>query len=307
MIPIVYRKSYDITAFGLERMHPFDGAKYWRIRNDLVRSGLRRRSDFVRPRPVSKTDLAKLHPGEYTNRLKQSNEVARILELPFVARLPAWVIEWRILRPMRHATGGTIEACRLALRHDLTINLGGGFHHATGENGHGFCVYSDAALAALILHEEGLVERVMVVDLDAHQGDGTAIAFRRNPWAVMFDVFQANIFPARKEPEDYGYPISSGTRGEEYLDLIRTELPMALDFEKPDLVIFNAGVDPFEGDPLAGLKLSAEDLAERDSLVVSLCRLRSVPVAMILSGGYSGESWRIHSNSISRLLRTYDR
>ena len=189
----------------------------------------------------------------------------------------------------------------------MAINLGGGFHHAAAGWGGGFCVYADTPLAATILHTEGRVEKVMVVDLDAHQGNGTAAVFRGWPWASILDVYQESLFPSRKEPEDYPLPLPAGTTGGEYLDLIRDALPSALDAIRPDLVIYNAGSDPFVGDPLAGLGLSMSDLAERDLFVVSLIRERSIPVAMVLSGGYSSESWRIHADGIEGILTRFDR
>jgi histone deacetylase 11 len=307
VIPLIYHPGYNITAFGLERWHPFDGRKYRRIHDAMIERGLRLPRDFWRPTPVCQRDLLKLHAPEYLDSLRNSQTLARILEVPIVARLARPMIDWRILKPMRLATGGTILACHLALEHGVAINLGGGFHHAAAAWGGGFCVYADAPLAATTLHSEGRVEKVMVVDLDAHQGNGTAAIFRDWPWASILDVYQEDLFPARKEPEDYPMPLPAGTTGGEYLDVIRDALPSALDALRPDLVIFNAGSDPFIDDPLAGLGLTMSDLAERDLLVVTMLRERSIPVAMVLSGGYSTESWRIHTDGIEGILTRFDR
>jgi histone deacetylase 11 len=307
MIPLVYHPRSNVTAFGLERLHPFDGRKYRRIHDALVVRGLRRPGDFTRPRPVDRNDLRKLHTPEYLRSLSQPETLARVLEVPIARRLPGWLLDWRILRPMRYATGGTILACRLALEHGLAINLGGGYHHAGSDRGGGFCVYADAPLAALILHEEGRVGRVLVVDLDAHQGDGTAAVFRGWPWAAILDVYEEDLFPFPKEPEDVPLPVPAGMTGVEYLDVVREMLPGALDELRPDLVIYNAGSDPFEGDPLARLRLTAGDLAERDLMVVTMARERGIPAAMVLSGGYSAESWRIHADAIEGILTRFDR
>jgi histone deacetylase 11 len=247
-----------------------------------------------------------LHPAAYLNSLRKPKSLVRILELPIVARLPGWVIDWRVLRAMRLATGGTLLACRLALEHGVAINLGGGFHHAAARWGGGFCVYADVPWAAAVLHREGRIGRVMVVDLDAHQGNGTAAVFQDWPWASIFDVYQEDLFPARKEPEDYSFALPAGTTGAEYLDLIRDCLPGALDTVRPDLVIYNAGSDPYANDPLAGLRLSKTDIADRDLLVVSLARERSIPVAMVLSGGYAAESWQIHAEAIEGITTRFD-
>jgi histone deacetylase 11 len=306
MVPLIYHPRYNITAFGLERLHPFDSIKYGRIHDALVARGLRKPGDFVRTRPMSRSDLLKVHTAPYLDSLRRSAQIAGILETPIARRLPAPLLDWRILRPMRYATEGTVLAGRLAREHGVAINLGGGFHHAAAGSGTGFCVYADIPLAAWILHEEGLAGNVLVVDLDAHQGNGTAATIRRWPWAFILDVYQDSLFPIPKEPEDFPVPLATGTTGKGYLDVVRENLPKVLDVVRPDLVLYNAGSDPFVDDPLAGLRLSMGDLAERDLLVVELARERSIPVAMVLSGGYSAVSWKIHADGIEGILTRFD-
>jgi histone deacetylase 11 len=147
----------------------------------------------------------------------------------------------------------------------------------------------------------------MVVDLDAHQGNGTAAVFQDWPWASIVDLYERDIFPLRKEPEDYPLPVHSGLTGVEYLCILELNLPVALDAVRPDLLIYNAGSDPFAEDPLAGFRLTKSDLAERDLLVVTLARARGIPVAMLLSGGYSAASWQIHADGIEAILTCFDR
>jgi histone deacetylase 11 len=148
---------------------------------------------------------------------------------------------------------------------------------------------------------------VLVVDLDAHQGNGTAAVIRAWPWASILDLYEDDLFPFPKEPEDIPLPVPPGLTGVEYLEIVREALPRALDAHRPVLVIYNAGSDPFVDDPLTRLRLTARDLAERDLLVIRLARERGIPVAMTLSGGYSAESWRIHADSIEGLLTRFDR
>ncbi|MDG3006146.1 histone deacetylase family protein [Paludisphaera mucosa] len=307
MVPIVYHPRYNITAFGLERLHPFDGRKYGRIRDALIQRGLRRPNDFIRPAPARRYELAKVHTPDYLGSLWSSNVLAGILEVPAVRRLPWWLIDWRILGPMRLAAGGTIEACRLALEHGLAVNLGGGFHHAAADRGGGFCVYADIPIAARLLHDEGRLRTVLVVDLDAHQGNGVASIFRGWIWARILDVYEHNLFPLHKEPEDYPLPVPPGMTGSDYLEVVHAALPHVLDEVRPDLVVYNAGSDPFDGDPLTRLKLSANDLVDRDLLVVTEARDRGIPVAMVLSGGYSALSWKIHADAVEALLTRFDR
>ncbi|AMV40208.1 histone deacetylase [Planctomyces sp. SH-PL62] len=244
MVPIVYSPLYNFTAFGLERLHPFDGRKYRRIHEALVARGLRRPGDCVRPRPITRADLLKVHAEDYLRSLRRPDVLSGILEVPVVRRLPAWAIDWRILRPMRYATGGALLACRLALEHGIAVNLGGGFHHAASDRGGGFCVYADVPLAVKILHDEGKVGRVLVVDLDAHQGDGTAAVFQGWDWASIYDLYERDIFPFPRQSEDYPVPVDAGLAGSEYLWIIRESLPAVLDEVRPDLVVYNAGSDP---------------------------------------------------------------
>lgn len=306
MVPLIYHPRYNITAFGLERRHPFDSRKYQRIHDALIARGLRRPSDFERPKRASTRDLLTIHSPEYLQSLRNSETLAGILEVPTLRRLPPWFTDWRVLRPMRLATGGTVLACRLAMERGVAINLGGGFHHASADWGGGFCVYADAPLALRTLYDEGRIGRALVADLDAHQGNGTAAAIRDWPWAKIVDLYGENLFPGRKEPEDYPFPAPDGTTGEMYLDAVREFLPLILDEVRPDLLIYNAGADVFEGDPLARFRLSARDIAERDLLVVSEARERGVAVAMVLSGGYSAESWKLHADAIEGILTRFD-
>lgn len=306
MVPLVYHPRYNITAFGLERLHPFDSRKYRKIHDALIARGLRRASDFIRPRPVSRADLINVHTLNYLRSLRNAGTLAQILELPVVRRLPAWIIDARILRPMRYAVGGTILACRMALAHGLAINLGGGFHHASSDQGGGFCVYADTPLAAKAVHDDGLADRVLVVDLDAHQGNGTALVFRNWPWASILDLYDEGLFPFPKQAVDVPLPVPAGLTGAEYLKIVQEDLPTTLDLFQPDLVIYNAGSDPFEGDPLAYFRLTGDELAERDLLVAGMVRERGVPLAMLLSGGYSAESWRIHADAIEGVLTRFD-
>ena len=306
MIPLIYHPKYNITVFGLERLHPFDGLKYRRIHDALIADGFRKPDDFVRPDPIREADLSRVHTLEYLRSLRRSPVLAEILGVPLLGRLPAAFIDWRVLLPMRFATGGTTLACRMALEHGLAINLAGGYHHAAASWGDGFCAYADIPLAAATLHAEGLIERVLIVDLDAHQGNGTAATIHSWPWASIFDVYEADLFPAFKQPEDFPIPIPAGLEGGEYLRIVEEALPRALDAVDPDLVIYNAGSDPFVEDPLTRLRLTRDDLARRDLLVATLTRERGIPMAMVLSGGYARDSWRVHADGIEAILDRFD-
>jgi histone deacetylase 11 len=267
---------------------------------------VREAGDFIRPTPIRREELARVHTPEYLRSLRSSSVLAEILGVPVLARVPRWFVDWRVLLPMRYATGGTLLAARLALEHGIAINLGGGYHHASASRGDGFCVYSDIPIALKVMHDEGRITKALVIDLDAHQGDGTAATIRPWPWAFILDVFEEDLFPRLKQPEDFPIPVPAGLAGVDYLDIVREAVPHALDRVRPDLVIYNAGSDPYVDDPLTRLCLTRNDLAERDRLVATLVRERRVPMAMVLSGGYSSESWRIHAEGIENILTRFD-
>ena len=306
MVPIVYSPAYNVSAFGLERLHPFDGRKYRRIHDWLIAQGLRRPGDFVAPGPCPRRDLLTVHTPAYLRSLWRPRVLARILEVWPVALLPPCLTRWRVLRPMRRATGGTVLACRLALERGLAVNLGGGYHHAGPASGGGFCVYADVPIALALLHREGLLRSALVVDTDAHQGNGTADTIRPWPWAHIVDFFEEDIYPWPKREEDMPVPLPPGT-GATYLERLAEHVPEALRRYQPDLVVYNAGSDVLGTDPLSRLMLTAGELAERDLYVVTEARERKVPLAMVLSGGYGPLSWEAHAASVEGILARFDR
>jgi histone deacetylase 11 len=307
MVPLIYHPKYNITAFGLERLHPFDSIKYGRIHAWLIRQGVRKPDDFTAPQACTQADLQRVHSTEYLGRLTSSAELARILEVGVARYLPSRFIDWRVLGPMRLATGGTVRACQLARDQGLAINLGGGYHHASRDHTHGFCIYADTPLALKTMYDETPFRSVLVVDTDAHQGDGTADIIRAWPWAHIVDFFEDALFPWPKVKEDFPVPLRSRLSGPEYLDILRDNLAAALDRFLPEFVVYNAGSDVLLSDPLTSLMLSPEEMAERDLHVVSAVRARGIPLAMVLSGGYGPQSWQSHANSIEGIVTRFDR
>jgi histone deacetylase 11 len=306
MVPIVYSSGYNITVFGLERLHPFDGTKYRRIHDWLLGQGLRKPQDFVAPRPVKRKQLSLVHSETYLRSLRQRRVLAQILEVKIVALLPSLLTHWRVLRPMRWATGGTILAARLALAKGLAINLGGGYHHAGSDRGGGFCAYADGPLALSVLHAEGRIRSALVVDTDAHQGNGTADTIRTWPWAHILDLYEEDLFPWPKVQVDIAVPLPAGTDGKPYLQSLYEHLPGALDRFQPDFVLYNAGSDVLRTDPLSRLMLTPDEMAERDLFVATEVGRRGIPIAMVLSGGYGPLSWEAHARSIESMLARFD-
>jgi histone deacetylase 11 len=316
---LVYTRRYNIGFLGVERLHPFDARKYgraWRAVGREVRQ-LRDRAWIGVPRPVSFADLAAVHDPAYLDRLRDPREMAQALELPFVRQLPGWLTRWAVLRPMRWAVAGSLVAARAALSAGLAVNLSGGYHHAKPDRGEGFCLFNDVAYLVHGLRAEGALsagDRVAYIDLDAHQGNGVSHHFRSDARVFMYDAFNPRIYPAydrqARERIDCPVPLPADCTGAEYLRLLELSLPGFLDSVgrsgRVALAVYNAGTDVFAGDALGGLSLSAADVLARDLFVIEQLRSRGVPVVMLLSGGYSRESYRLVANTVVELLQRYE-
>ncbi len=305
-IAFVYSPEYTIELGGIERYHPFDTSKYRTVRDDLLSSGAAQPGDFFVPAEATVDDLLLVHTRAYLNSLADPLTTARIAEVNEVAYFPAAVIERGLYRPMRFATGGTILGARLALERGAAVNLSGGFHHAKRDSGGGFCYYSDVAIAIERAWRDRPDLKVLIVDLDAHQGNGYASIFADDPRIGVFDVFNRDIFPEDKAAGrfiDYPHPIRSGTDTASYLALVAKDLPPVLDSFRPGLVVYIAGTDVLKGDPLGKLAVSADGIVRRDEFVYRATRGRDVPFLMLLGGGYTNESGPIIARSLENLLR----
>jgi histone deacetylase 11 len=238
--------------------------------------------------------------------------LAKLLEVPVLGRLPAWVTDRVVLRPMRWATAGTILAAGLAVEHGLAVNLSGGYHHAGPDRGHGFCAYADVALAVANLRRTGQLSadvRVAYVDLDAHQGDGVCHCFVDDRRVFIYDQYNRSIFPtdaAARRRVDCDAPLSYGCGEADYLDAVRARLPRFLDGIGPvGLAVYNAGTDVFAGDQLGGLRVSADGVPARDAFVLGELIGRRIPTVMVLSGGYSGDSFRMVAATVGHVLERW--
>ena len=317
MVKIIYSRKYNIGFYGLERLHPFDSKKYGRAWRYLrAKLGRRLKQLAIKTdRSANLEELLFIHDFEYLKQLRSSRYVAAALELPPVAWLPGWVVDLHILRPMRWATRGTIVAAESALKCGLAINLSGGYHHAKPGNGEGFSIYADAAIAVQSLRKKALIEndsRIVYVDTDAHQGNGFCHAFMHDRHAYVFDVFNSKIYPAMdikaRERIDCPVKINSSTTDLEYLGAIENLLPGFLNSvtrQPVGLAIYNAGTDVYAGDPVGCLNLSAATILKRDLMVVSELRKRNIPTVMVLSGGYTRESYQLVADSVLGLVEQH--
>jgi histone deacetylase 11 len=313
-VKIVYSPHYNISFFGIERFHPFDSKKYGRTWNVLQQQFGSRLSihHLAVDRPVSDEELLLVHSREYLASLRTPAKLASILELPAVRFLPGWLTAWRVLRPMRWATRGSVIAAKAALQTGAAINLSGGYHHAKPNQGEGFCVFSDAALIVYQLRKENLLQpddTIAYVDLDAHHGNGVCHQFLADKQTCIFDMYNEDVYPGKELEEhqriDCNIPLPFGCPGAEYLAILRENLPRfldSLDKSRIRLAIYNAGTDVFAGDKLGGLGLSASDVLERDLFVIHEFQQRQIPFVMLLSGGYSRESYQLVANTVAKLL-----
>jgi len=304
-VAIVYSKHYQINMAGLERLHPFDIGKYAKIYLKLQTEGLIRPGDVFVPAPVTDEQVLLVHTPRFLASLRRPAAVARYLEAPAVAALPAGVVDAGLLGAFRHSTGGTIEAARRALKAGIAINIGGGYHHAKPHAGEGFNVYNDLAIAIRALRRQGLIRRALVVDLDVHQGNGTAEIFAGDDDVFTFSMHQGDIYPIPKARSDLDVELPAGMGDEAYLKLLRRHLGRVLGRARPDIVLLQAGCDTLGGDPLSGLRMTHEGIVRRDAMVIDACAAMDIPVVMTLGGGYGKGAWRAQYASIARTLRKY--
>ena len=275
--PLVTHPAYSTP---LPEEHRFPMAKFRLLEQHLRQLDLLRDDQLHAPLPVPRRWLEMVHPRTYHEafaRQRLSSAEARRIGLP---PTPG------VVRRSWLAVGGTVLTARLALRHGLACHLAGGTHHAFGNAGSGFCIFNDVAVASHVLLAEGLVRRILVVDLDVHQGDGTASLFADDPRVFTFSAHAERNFPRRKAQIDCDLPLPDGMEDGPYLAAVAEVLPDLLSQARPDLVFYNAGVDPHRQDRLGRLCLSDEGLMQRERMVLETCLRQRVPVATVIGGGY---------------------
>ena len=255
-------------------------AKFRELERCLFDCGLADSSQMHRPLPVPRRWLELVHQRAYHEafaRDRLDRQAQRRIGLPATTPLVrrTWI-----------AVGGTLLTARLALRHGLACHLAGGTHHAFPDFGSGFCIFNDLAVCARVLIEQDGLQRVLVVDLDVHQGDATALIFSGDERVFTFSAHAASNFPSRKQVSDLDLSLRDGLEDWDYLQTIGDHLPELLDRQRPQLVLYNAGVDPHRDDRLGRLCLTNLGLHQRDHLVLDACLRRGIPVASVIGGGY---------------------
>jgi acetoin utilization deacetylase AcuC-like enzyme len=271
----------DQFTIPLPPRHTFPAQKYALLRKRLLDSERVARSDFQVPPAATLEEIARVHDADYIRRLlngKLTPKEIRPIGLP-------WSRE--IVERARRSAGGTLAACRSALQEKISVNLGGGTHHAFRDRGQGYCILNDAAIAARALQAERAVEKILIVDCDVHQGNGTAAFFKQDPSVFTFSIHGKKNFPYRKEKSDLDIALDDGTGDDEYLKALGRGLAFSFDQIHANLVIYLAGADPYKDDRFGRLALTKNGLAQRDQMVFDACGAAGLPVAVTMAGGYA--------------------
>lgn len=276
-LPAVWSPTYEVDIGP----HVFPTSKYRRVKDRLVDEGTLRERDVLRPEPVSREALERVHTAAYVQKVTEGSFTEReewLLEIPFSPELR---------RASLVCCGGSLLAGRKALERGVCVHLGGGFHHAFPDHGEGFCLLNDVAVALRELLARGAIRRAAVLDCDVHHGNGTAAVFRDDDRVFTLSVHQEANYPAHKPPGDLDLGLEDGVDDDAYLSVLRDGTAEALERSDPDLAFYLAGADPYREDQLGGLALTRAGLHARDELVFRRCRDAGVPVAVCLAGGYA--------------------
>jgi len=280
MIKIAY---CDLYAHPLPEGHRFPMLKYELIPEQLLHIGKISRDQLFCPEPVAEDVILLTHDRHYWEQLRD-------LTLPHKdqRRIGFPLNEQLVEREIRIAQG-TIDGALYAQNYGVAFNVAGGTHHAGRNWGEGFCMLNDQAIAANYLINKEICDRILIVDLDVHQGNGTAEIFQNEPRVFTFSMHGDKNFPFRKEASDLDLPLENDLDGERYLTLLKRTLPGIVESFKPQFVFYLAGVDVLSSDKLGKLKLSKSDALERDKFVFELCKSKNLPVQVSMGGGYSAD------------------
>lgn len=280
MIKIAHHPLY---AHPLPVGHRFPMLKYELIPEQLLHEGTILPSNLFAPELLAESDIIATHDADYWLQLKNLTLPAkeqRRIGFPLNQQL--------IEREVRIAKG-TIDGALFAKQFGIAFNVAGGTHHAGSNWGEGFCMLNDQAIAANYLLNNGLAKRILIIDLDVHQGNGTAEIFLNEPRVFTFSMHGAQNFPFRKEKSDLDIPLANATRDEEFLSKLQEVLPQIIKNHQPDFVFFLAGVDVLETDTLGKLSLSKNACKKRDQIVFETCLKHHLPVQVSMGGGYSAD------------------
>lgn len=301
-IPIIYRDEYNIRLRGLEKNHPFDTEKYLHIVEHLESNGVLTRDQLLSPKMTDESLILTVHTIEYLEKLKNPKYIAKVAEMPILSTVPLRILEEGMLNPMKYGIGGTLLAAEVAMKIGWSINLSGGYHHARASNGGGWSYFNDIMIAI----KNGSAKKVMVIDLDAHQGDGIeSLKSIVGKSVYIFDMYNRDVYPnanLEKTLIDLKIEVSTGISDEKYLEILENGLETAFKTFEPEIIYYNAGSDVLKGDPLGKMSLSPNGMIKRDELVWKSALIRKIPIVYLLSGGYQKTNAQVIARSIQNIL-----
>lgn len=310
---LIYSPEYDLMSKGIGGFHPFDGKKYSRAWKEIkLPEATDLESIWIKPeQPISDEALLSVHSSEYIQSLKKSSAISNIIEMPFTRFIPNSILQSQLIKPMRYASEGTRLATRHALEGAMVMNVGGGYHHAYASHGEGFCVFADAAAAINDARSHGLLgvtDKVVMIDLDAHRGNGFESVFKDESSVDIFDMYNFQVYPGMHEGDvdDYPFmiPLKNRVNDDIYLSVLKEELPKFMEANnKARLAFYNAGSDIIAGDSLGNLNVSFDGVVERDRFVIEMLRSMDIPTVVMTSGGYTKESYKLVSSLASMVIK----
>ena len=280
MLKIAYHPIYK---HPLPEGHRFPMIKYELLPKQLVYEGTCTKANFFEPKLSDDTYILNVHTRNYYEELTSlslSARASRKIGFPLSKEL----VEREVI-----IADGTLKGCEYALQHGIAMNIAGGTHHAYSDRGEAFCLLNDQAIGARYLQQNKLAKKILIVDLDVHQGNGTAEIFQGDDSVFTFSMHGKGNYPFKKEKSDLDIPLADGTGDDEYLTLLNKTLPQLIDRIKPDFIFYLCGVDVIEGDKLGRLALTMKGCKERDNIVLEICKNLEIPVQCSMGGGYSKE------------------
>jgi len=271
----------DQFVLPLPEGHRFPVTKYALLRERVEAAGIASPDELIAAPAASDEEITRAHTVEYLRRVQNGELTEKEL------RRIGFPWSLAMVERSRRSSGATFAAARAALREGMAVNLAGGTHHAFADRGEGYCVFNDSAITARAVQAEGLAQRVVIIDCDVHQGNGTAKIFENDPTVFTFSIHGARNFPFHKEISDLDVPLIDEADDAIYLAALREALPIVLERAQADLAIYLAGADPYFDDSFGRMKLTKAGLLERDRFVLESCRAIALPVAITMAGGYA--------------------
>lgn len=278
MLKVAYSPIYK---YELPNGHRFPMIKYELIPEQLIYEGTLTEEAFFHPNALSDEQLLLTHSKVFLDKLNTQDLTRREI------RDIGFPVSEALITRGKHIAHGTLDCANFAFEYGVAMNVAGGTHHSYRDRGEGFCVFNDIAIASNILLSQGKVERVLIVDLDVHQGNGTAKLFADDARVFTYSIHGEKNYPLRKEISDMDIGLPDKCGDQQYLDALKSSLPDVISAYRPDLIFYLSGVDILESDKLGRLSVSLEGCKARDQFVLEMCRDNSIPVAIVMGGGYS--------------------